>query len=294
MLNRAKAHNSQEVYMDALLKKQLEIAATKVRMGVIEGVHAAKAGHPGGSLSVADTLTYLYMHRMNVDPKNPTMPDRDRLVLSKGHTAPALYAVLAERGFFPVEELKTLRKIGSRLQGHPSMGKLPGIDMSTGSLGQGISTACGMALSGKISSDTYKVYTVLGDGEIEEGQVWEAAMFAAHYKLDNLVAVVDNNGLQIDGPISEVCSPEPIPDKFAAFGWHVITMDAHDFDSIDRAFEAAEKVTDKPVAIIQKSVKGKGVSFMENQVGWHGKAPNDEEYAIAMKELGDHLAQLEK
>ena len=262
--------------MDALLKKQLEIAATKVRMGVIEGVHAAKAGHPGGSLSVADTLTYLYMHRMNVDPKNPTMPDRDRLVLSKGHTAPALYAVLAERGFFPVEELKTLRKIGSRLQGHPSMGKLPGIDMSTGSLGQGISTACGMALSGKISSDTYKVYTVLGDGEIEEGQVWEAAMFAAHYKLDNLVAVVDNNGLQIDGKISEVMSPYPIDEKFKA------------------AFNEAETVLNQPTVIIQKSVKGKGVSFMENQVGWHGKAPNDEEYAIAMKELGDHLAQLEK
>ena len=289
MLNRAKAHNSQEVYMDALLKKQLEIAATKVRMGVIEGVHAAKAGHPGGSLSVADTLTYLYMHRMNVDPKNPTMPDRDRLVLSKGHTAPALYAVLAERGFFPVEELKTLRKIGSRLQGHPSMGKLPGIDMSTGSLGQGISTACGMALSGKISSDTYKVYTVLGDGEIEEGQVWEAAMFAAHYKLDNLVAVVDNNGLQIDGKISEVMSPYPIDEKFKAFGWHVICIDGHDFDQIEAA-----SVLNQPTVIIQKSVKGKGVSFMENQVGWHGKAPNDEEYAIAMKELGDHLAQLEK
>ena len=294
MLNRAKAHNSQEVYMDALLKKQLEIAATKVRMGVIEGVHAAKAGHPGGSLSVADTLTYLYMHRMNVDPKNPAMPDRDRLVLSKGHTAPALYAVLAERGFFPAEELKTLRKIGSRLQGHPSMGKLPGIDMSTGSLGQGISTACGMALSGKISSDTYKVYTVLGDGEIEEGQVWEAAMFAAHYKLDNLVAVVDNNGLQIDGKISEVMSPYPIDEKFKAFGWHVICIDGHDFDQIEAAFNEAETVLNQPTVIIQKSVKGKGVSFMENQVGWHGKAPNDEEYAIAMKELGDHLAQLEK
>ena len=279
--------------MDALLKKQLEIAATKVRMGVIEGVHAAKAGHPGGSLSVADTLTYLYMHRMNVDPKNPTMPDRDRLVLSKGHTAPALYAVLAERGFFPVEELKTLRKIGSRLQGHPSMGKLPGIDMSTGSLGQGISTACGMALSGKISSDTYKVYTVLGDGEIEEGQVWEAAMFAAHYKLDNLVAVVDNNGLQIDGKITEVCSPMPITDKFEAFGWHVITMNAHDFDDIERAFDEAEKINGQPVAIVQKSVKGKGVSFMENQVGWHGTAPNAEQYKQAMDELNAQLKTLE-
>ena len=279
--------------MDALLKKQLEIAATKVRMGVIEGVHAAKAGHPGGSLSVADTLTYLYMHRMNVDPKNPTMPDRDRLVLSKGHTAPALYAVLAERGFFPAEELKTLRKIGSRLQGHPSMGKLPGIDMSTGSLGQGISTACGMALSGKISSDTYKVYAILGDGEIEEGQVWEATMFAAHNKLDNLVAIVDNNGLQIDGKITEVCSPMPITDKFEAFGWHVITMNAHDFNDIERAFDEAEKINGQPVAIIQKSVKGKGVSFMENQVGWHGTAPNAEQYEQAMSELKAQLEKLE-
>ena len=280
--------------MDALLKKQLEIAATKVRMGVIEGVHSAKAGHPGGSLSVADTLTYLYMHRMNVDPTNPDMPERDRLVLSKGHTAPALYAVLAERGFFPAEELKTLRKIGSRLQGHPSMGKLPGIDMSTGSLGQGISTACGMALSGKISNEIYKVYAVLGDGEIEEGQVWEAAMFAAHYQLDNLVAVVDNNGLQIDGKIDEVMSPYPIDEKFKAFGWHVINVDdAHDFDKLEKAFNEAETVLNKPTVIIQKSVKGKGVSFMENQVGWHGKAPNDEEYAVAIKELSDHLAALE-
>ena len=279
--------------MDALLKKQLEIAATKVRMGVIEGVHSAKAGHPGGSLSVADTLTYLYMHRMNVDPKNPDMPERDRLVLSKGHTAPALYAVLAERGFFPAEELKTLRKIGSRLQGHPSMGKLPGIDMSTGSLGQGISTACGMALSGKISNDIYKVYAVLGDGEIEEGQVWEAAMFAAHNKLDNLVAIVDNNGLQIDGKITEVCSPMPITDKFEAFGWHVITMNAHDFDDIERAFDEAEKINGQPVAIVQKSVKGKGVSFMEDQVGWHGTAPNAEQYAQAMSELKAQLEKLE-
>lgn len=280
--------------MDALLKKQLEIAATKVRMGVIEGVHAAKAGHPGGSLSVADTLTYLYMHRMNVDPKNPAMPDRDRLVLSKGHTAPALYAALAERGFFPAEELKTLRKIGSRLQGHPSMGKLPGIDMSTGSLGQGISTACGMALSGKISSDTYKVYAILGDGEIEEGQVWEAAMFAAHYKLDNLVAVVDNNGLQIDGKISDVMSPYPIDEKFKAFGWHVISIDAHDFDAIEKAFAEAEKISGQPTVIIQRSVKGKGVSFMEDQVSWHGTAPNEEQYNQAMTELKAHLAELEK
>lgn len=280
--------------MDALLKKQLEIAATKVRMGVIEGVHSAKAGHPGGSLSVADTLTYLYMHRMNVDPKNPDMPDRDRLVLSKGHTAPALYAVLAERGFFPAEELKTLRKIGSRLQGHPSMGKLPGIDMSTGSLGQGISTACGMALSGKISNEIYKVYAILGDGEIEEGQVWEAAMFAAHYKLDNLVAVVDNNGLQIDGRIDEVMSPYPIDEKFKAFGWHVINVsNAHDFDELEKAFNEAETVLNKPTVIIQKSTKGKGVSYMENQVGWHGTAPNKEQYETAMQELTAALHELE-
>mgnify|MGYP000817606117 CR=1 FL=1 len=237
--------------------------------------------------------TYLYMHRMNVDPKNPTMPDRDRLVLSKGHTAPALYAVLAERGFFPVEELKTLRKIGSRLQGHPSMGKLPGIDMSTGSLGQGISTACGMALSGKISSDTYKVYTVLGDGEIEEGQVWEAAMFAAHYKLDNLVAVVDNNGLQIDGKISEVMSPYPIDEKFKAFGWNVLEIYADSFDEMDAAFNAAIEFKGKPTAIIAKSVKGKGVSFMENQCSWHGKAPNEEQYKEAMEELNATLTSLE-
>ena len=280
--------------MDALLKKQLEIAATKVRMGVIEGVHAAKAGHPGGSLSIADTLTYIYMHRMNVNPEQPDMPERDRLVLSKGHTAPALYAVLAERGFFPAEELKTLRKIGSRLQGHPSMGKLPGIDMSTGSLGQGISAACGMALSGKLSDDYYRVYAILGDGEIEEGQVWEAAMFAAPYKLDNLVAVVATNGLQIDGKISDVMSPYPIDEKFRAFGWNVVCIDGHDFDQIEKAFDEAERTIGKPTVIIQKSVKGKGVSFMENQVGWHGKAPNDEEYAVAMKELSDHLAALEK
>lgn len=278
--------------MDDKLKQQLEIAATKVRMGVIEGVHAAKAGHPGGSLSVADTLTYLYMHRMNVDPSDPECPTRDRLVLSKGHTAPALYAVLAQRGFFPEEELKTLRKIGSRLQGHPVRGKTPGVDMSTGSLGQGISAACGMALSGKISCDAYKVYAILGDGEIQEGQVWEAAMFAAHYKLDNLVAVVDNNGLQIDGKVSDVMSPYPIDQKFEAFGWHVININGHDFNEIEKAFNEAETVTGKPTVIIQRSVKGKGVSFMENQVGWHGKAPNDEEYAKAMDELKAHLAEL--
>lgn len=280
--------------MDEQLKKQLEIAATKVRMGVIEGVYNAKAGHPGGSLSVADTLTYLYNNRMNVDPANPEMADRDRLVLSKGHTAPALYACLAHRGFFPVEELKTLRKIDSRLQGHPVKGKVPGVDMSTGSLGQGISAACGMALSGKISNDTYKVYAVLGDGEIQEGQVWEAAMFAAHYQLDNLVAVVDNNGLQIDGKIGDVMSPYPIDEKFAAFGWHVICINGHDFDEIEKAFNEAETILNKPTVIIQRSTKGKGVSFMENQCGWHGKAPNDEEYAKAMEELKAHLAELEK
>ncbi len=280
--------------MDATLKKQLEITATKVRMGIIEGVYNAKSGHPGGSLSVADTLTYLYNAVMNVDPANPEMEDRDRLVLSKGHTAPALYSVLANRGFFPVEELKTLRHIDSRLQGHPVRNKVPGVDMSTGSLGQGISAACGMALSGKISNETYKVYAILGDGEIEEGQVWEAAMFAAHYGLDNLVAVVDNNGLQIDGKISEVMSPYPIDEKFAAFGWHVITIDGHDFDAIEKAFQEAERVANQPTVIIQKSVKGKGVSFMENQVSWHGTAPNEEQYKQAMAELQAKLDELTK
>ncbi len=278
--------------MDEKIKKDLQKIACKVRMGVIEGTYNAKSGHPGGSLSISDTLTYLYFNKMNVDASNPEDPDRDRFVLSKGHTAPALYAVLAQKGYFAEEELKSLRHIGALLQGHPCI-HIPGVDMSSGSLGQGISAACGMALAGKLDGKSYKVYTILGDGEIEEGQVWEAAMFAAHKKLTNLVAIVDNNGLQIDGPISEVCSPEPITDKFAAFGWHVITMDAHDFDSIDRAFEAAEKVTDKPVAIIQKSVKGKGVSFMENQVGWHGTAPNKEQYDLAMAELGAQLKELE-
>lgn len=261
-------------------------------MGVIEGTYNAKSGHPGGSLSISDTLTYLYFNKMNNDPKNPDAPDRDRFVLSKGHTAPALYSVLAQKGYFSVEELKSLRHIGALLQGHPCI-HIPGVDMSSGSLGQGISAACGMALAGKIDGKSYKVYTVLGDGEIEEGQVWEAAMFAAHKKLTNLVAIVDNNGLQIDGTISEVCSPEPITDKFAAFGWHVITMDAHDFDDIDRAFTEADSVKDKPVAIIQKSTKGKGVSFMENQVGWHGTAPNKEQYEQAMSELNAQLKELE-
>lgn len=278
--------------MDATLKKKLEITACKVRMGIIEGVHSAKSGHPGGSLSIADTLTYLYFAKMNVYPDKPDEPQRDRLVLSKGHTAPALYSTLAQRGFFPEEELKSLRHIGAMLQGHPCI-HIPGVDMSSGSLGQGISAACGMALSAKVSSDTYKVYTILGDGEIEEGQVWEAAMFAAHYKLDNLVAIVDNNGLQIDGKIEDVMSPYPIVDKFKAFGWHVIEMDAHDFDSIEAAFNEAESVSGQPVAIIQKSVKGKGVSFMENNVSWHGSAPNDEQYEQAMVELKAALAALE-
>ncbi len=279
--------------MDELLKKQLKTTACKVRMGIIEGVFNAKSGHPGGSLSIADVLTYLYFAKMNVYPDNPKLAERDRLVLSKGHTAPGLYSVLANRGFFDVEELKTLRHIGARLQGHPDMKYIPGVDMSTGSLGQGISAACGMALSAKLTNDTYKVYTILGDGEIEEGQVWEAAMFAAHYKLDNLVAIVDNNGLQIDGKVSDVCSPYPITDKFAAFGWHVIEMDAHDFDSIEAAFAEAETVSGQPVAIVSKSVKGKGVSFMENQCSWHGTAPNAEQYAAAMNELKAQLAELE-
>lgn len=278
--------------MDASTKKNLQKIACKVRMGVIEGTYNAKSGHPGGSLSISDTLTYLYYNKMNVDPANPDDNSRDRLVLSKGHTAPALYSVLAQKGYFSEDELKSLRHIGAMLQGHPCI-HIPGVDMSSGSLGQGISAACGMALAGKLDGSSYKVYTILGDGEIEEGQVWEAAMFAAHYNLTNLVAVVDNNGLQIDGAITEVCSPEPITDKFAAFGWHVITMDAHDFDDIDRAFTEAESVTDKPVAIIQKSVKGKGVSFMENQVSWHGTAPNKEQYDQAMAELNSQLKELE-
>lgn len=279
--------------MDATIKKQLEKTACKVRMGVIEGVYNAKSGHPGGSLSISDVLTYLYFAKLNVDPKNPKWADRDRFVLSKGHCAPALYAVLAERGFFDKSELKKLRHIGAMLQGHPDMKGTPGVDMSTGSLGQGISAAAGMALGGKLSSASYKVYAILGDGEVEEGQVWEAAMFSAHNKLDNLVAIVDNNGLQIDGKITDVCSPMPITDKFEAFGWHVITMNAHDFDDIERAFDEAEKINGKPVAIVMTSVKGKGVSFMENQVGWHGTAPNAEQYAQAMDELNKTLESLE-
>jgi transketolase len=279
--------------MDKELKKRLQITAAKVRMGIIEGVYNAKSGHPGGSLSIADTLTYLYNHLMNVDPANPKMPERDRFVLSKGHTAPGLYSVLANRGFFPVDELKTLRKTDSRLQGHPVLDKIPGVDMSTGSLGQGISAACGMALSGKVSGDSYRVYAVLGDGELQEGMVWEAAMFAAHYKLDNLCAIVDNNGLQIDGKIDDVMSPNPIDEKWKAFGWNVVCIDAHDFDEIEKAFNDAESKVGQPTVIIQKSVKGKGVSFMEDKAGWHGAAPNDEQYAQAMDELKAKLAELE-
>ena len=279
--------------MDAVTKKQLQIKACTVRMGVIEGVFNAKSGHPGGSLSIADILTYLYFEHMNVDPKNPKDENRDRFVLSKGHTAPALYAVLANRGFFPVSELKNLRKPGSMLQGHPSMNRTPGIDMSTGSLGQGISTAVGMALAGKIDKKDYIVYTVLGDGEIEEGQVWEAAMFAAAKGLDNLCAVVDNNNLQIDGSVAEVNSPYPIPEKFRAFGWNVIEIYGHSFDEIDAAFNAAQEFKGKPTVIVAKTVKGKDVSFMEDQCSWHGTAPNAEQYEQAMSELEAKLAELE-
>lgn len=267
-------------------KLELQKMANEVRKGIITGVHAAKAGHPGGSLSAADLFTYLYFEEMNVDPKNPQDPDRDRFVLSKGHTAPGLYATLAHKGYFPVEDLLTLRHIGSHLQGHPCMQHTPGLDMSSGSLGQGISAAVGMALSAKLRNKSYRVYTLLGDGEIEEGQVWEAAMFAGARKLDNLVVIVDNNGLQIDGKIEDVCSPYPIDKKFEAFNFHVINVaDGNDFDQLDAAFKEAREVKGMPVAIIMKTVKGKGVSFMENQVSWHGTAPNDEQYAVAMEDL---------
>lgn len=279
--------------MNSNSKKELAITACKVRMGVIEGTHCAKSGHPGGSLSVTDILTYLYFQEMKTDPQNPAWQERDRLVLSKGHTAPALYAVLAQKGFFPVEELKTLRKIGSRLQGHPDMKKIPGVDMSSGSLGQGISAACGMAKAAKLTGGEWRVYAVLGDGEIQEGQVWEAAMFASHYQLDNLCVLVDNNGLQIDGNIKDVMSPYPIDEKFKAFGFHVINIDGHDFDQIEAALNEARSVKGQPTAIIAKTVKGKGVSFMENQASWHGTAPNDEQYQQAMEELGQQLAALD-
>ena len=279
--------------MDANSKKELAKIACNVRMGIIEGTFNAKSGHPGGSLSITEILTYLYFKEMNIDATEPMKADRDRFVLSKGHAAPALYSVMAQKGYFPVEELKTLRKVDSRLQGHPSMNYLPGIDISSGSLGQGISAACGMALGAKLKGDAFRVYTILGDGEIEEGQVWEAAMYAAAKKLDNLVAFVDNNNLQIDGSVEEVNSPYPIPEKFAAFGWNVIEIDAHNFDEIEAALENAKATKDKPTAIIAKSVKGKGVSFMENQVNWHGSAPNAEQYEIAMNELDAVLKDLE-
>ena len=276
-------------------KLELKKIANEVRKGIVTSVHSAKAGHPGGSLSAADIYTYLYFVEMNVDPKEPKKADRDRFVLSKGHTAPGYYATLAQRGFFPVEDLVTLRKVGSYLQGHPCMQHIPGVDMSSGSLGQGISAAVGMAISAKLSNDDYRVYTLLGDGEIQEGQVWEAAMLAGHRKLDNLVVIVDNNGLQIDGNIADVCSPYPIDKKFEAFNFHVINIDGHDYDQIEAAFKEARETKGKPTAIIAKTIKGKDVSFMENQASWHGVAPNDDQYAQAMKDLeevGEALCQM--
>ena len=276
-------------------KLELMKTANEVRKGIVTAVHSAKAGHPGGSLSAADIFTYLYFEEMNIDPKEPKKADRDRFVLSKGHTAPGLYSVLAQRGYFPVEDLKTLRHTGSYLQGHPDMKHIPGVDMSSGSLGQGISAAVGMAIAGKLDNADYRVYTLLGDGEIQEGQVWDAAMLAAHKKLDNLVVIVDNNNLQIDGAIDEVNSPYPIDKKFEAFNFHVINIDGNDFDQIDAAFKEAKTVKGCPTAIIAKTIKGKDVSFMENQAGWHGKAPNDEEYAVAMADLekvGEALCQM--
>ena len=277
--------------MDSLKKKELIKKAADVRIGIIEGVHAAKSGHPGGSLSIADILTYLYFDYLNIEPEDPKNENRDRFVLSKGHAAPALYSVLANRGYFDVSELKTLRHIGSFLQGHPDMKHIPGVDMSSGSLGQGISAACGMALSAKHFKNDFKVFTVLGDGELEEGQVWEAAMFAGNKGLDNLTAFIDLNNLQIDGTIDEVNSAKPVDKKFEAFNWHTITIDGHDFEQIEAALKEAETVN-KPVAIIANTIKGKGVSFMENQVSWHGSAPNDEQYEIAMNELKAYKAAL--
>lgn len=274
---------------------ELKKMANEVRKGIVTAVHSAKSGHPGGSLSAADIYTYLFFEELNIDPKDPKKPDRDRFVLSKGHTAPGYYSALAHRGFFPVEDLKTLRHTGSYLQGHPDMKHIPGVDMSSGSLGQGISAAVGMAIAGKLDNADYRVYTLLGDGEIQEGQVWEAAMLAAHKKLDNLVVIVDNNNLQIDGAIDEVNSPYPIDKKFEAFNFHVINIDGNDFDQIDAAFKEAKTVKGCPTAIIAKTIKGKDVSFMENQAGWHGKAPNDEEYAVAMADLekvGEALCQM--
>ena len=274
-------------------KKQLQITACKVRMGIIESTHAAKCGHPGGSLSAADMFTYLYFKELNVDPKNPKWEDRDRFVLSKGHCAPGLYAALAHRGFFPVEDLITLRKVGSYLQGHPNMNSVPGVDMSTGSLGQGISTACGMALAAKTQKKTNRVYTLLGDGEIQEGQVWEACMFASHYHLDNLCVIIDNNGLQIDGAVDKVMSPYPIDEKLKAFGFHVICINGNDMADIDRAMQEAKTVKGQPTAILMKTTKGKGVSYMEGKAEWHGKAPNDEQYELGLAELRSALSELE-
>ena len=273
-------------------KLELQKTANEVRKGIVTAVHGAKAGHPGGSLSAADIYTYLYFEEMNIDPKDPKKADRDRFVLSKGHTAPGLYSVLANRGYFPVEDLPTLRHLGSYLQGHPCMQETPGVDMSSGSLGQGISAAVGMALAAKMDGKDYRTYTSLGDGEIQEGQVWEASMFAGHRKLDNLVVIVDNNGLQIDGKIDDVCSPYPIDKKFEAFNFHVINIDGNDFDQIDAAFKEARATKGMPTAIICKTVKGKGVSFMENNAGWHGKAPNDDEYKTAMEDLEKIGAEL--
>ena len=275
-------------------KLALQKMSVEVRKGIVSSVHSAKAGHPGGSLSAADIFTYLYFEEMNIDPKDPKKEDRDRFVLSKGHTAPGLYSALANRGYFPVEDLLTLRHTGSYLQGHPDMKHIPGVDMSSGSLGQGLSAACGMALAGKMKQQDYRVYALCGDGEIEEGQIWEAAMFAGFRKLDNLCVIVDNNNLQIDGPIDEVCSPYPIDKKFESFHFHVINIDGNDFDEIKRAFDEARTTKGMPTAIIAHTVKGKGVSYMENSVGWHGKAPNDEEYAVAMEDLrkaGEALCQ---
>lgn len=272
---------------------ELQKKANEVRKGIVTAVHSAKAGHPGGSLSAADVFTFLYFEEMNIDPENPDKEDRDRFVLSKGHTAPGLYSALANRGYFPVEDLKTLRKLGSYLQGHPCI-HIPGVDMSSGSLGQGISAAVGMAMGGKLDKKDFRVYTVLGDGELQEGQVWEAAMFAGFRKLDNLCVIVDNNNLQIDGAIDEVCSPYPIDEKFKAFNFHVINCDAHDFDALRAAFKEARETSGCPTCIVAHSVKGKGVSFMENKAGWHGKAPNDEEYAVAMADLEKIGAELEK
>ena len=274
-------------------KKQLQIAACKVRMGVIESTHGAKAGHPGGSLSAAEVFTYLYFKEMNIDPANPKWEDRDRFVLSKGHTAPGLYSALAYRGYFPVEDLPTLRHIDSYLQGHPNLNTVPGVDMSTGSLGQGISAAVGMAMAAKYQGKTNRVYSLLGDGEIQEGQVWEACMAAAHYKLDNLCIIVDNNGLQIDGNVADVMSPYPIVDKLLAFGFNVHAVDGHDFEALEKAFDNAKNTKGQPTAIVMSTVKGKGVSFMENDAGWHGKAPNDAEYEQAMSELKAQLAEVE-